>query len=67
MSKGPRNCSYDIWAMKKAAFCPCPPKKLPEAKLKSVQVLALAEELSGHRKFDSVVKLSAATLTADVY
>lgn len=41
MSKGPRDCSCDIWAKKEADFCPCAKKKKkPEVKLKSFRALS---------------------------
>lgn len=36
---------YDILAKNMTAFCPCP-KNLPEAKLKSFVLMALAENIS---------------------
>jgi hypothetical protein len=39
-----------------AAFCPCL-KSLPEAKLKSFALVALAEKISEQRNIDFVVQL----------
>jgi hypothetical protein len=38
-----------------AAFCPCPKKNLPEAKLKSFGLMVLAEEISRQPSIKSVM------------
>lgn len=53
--------SCKILAENLAAFCPCP-KILPEAKLKSLGLMALAKEISKQADPDCVVWLLVITL-----
>jgi hypothetical protein len=48
-----------------SAFCPCS-KNMPEAKLKSFRLMALAEEISRQPKIESIPRLLVATLTIDL-
>ena len=50
------DCSCDILAKNVFAYCPCP-KILPVAKLKSFELIALAEETSKQPSADSVLWL----------
>ena len=56
-----RNHSFDILVKSVAAFCPCL-KSLPEAKLKSYGLTALAEDISKQPSIDCVAWLLKASL-----
>ena len=57
----PRDHSCDILVKKVAAFCPCP-KSLPEAKVKSFELIQLAEEISKQSSIEFVMWILVVTL-----
>lgn len=65
ISKWPKGCSGDILVKNVPAFC-LSPKNLPEAKLKSCGLMALAEEISSQPSIDCAVWLLVTLLRRSV-
>ena len=59
VSLWPRDSSCDILMKNGTSFSSCPKKNMPEAKLKSYGLVALAKEMSKQPSIDSVVWLLA--------
>ena len=56
----PRDCSCDILVKNVADFCPCP-ETLLKTKVKSFELIPLAEEILNHPNIDSVRELLVVT------